>query len=159
MQGHIAGHTDAISQRPQGRRRAGGGSQGGARGQPGEGAAQSQIEALRQQGLAGQQRAPVLYQPLDGHQGRIGWLGLGGFRIGLPRRRDRPGAPVDPSRQILLLGTATGLAAPQLGRQVVGVGMKIALAAEIAGAPLQGREPALDGGMLAPQQIALVIGQ
>ena len=161
MQRHVAGHADAIAQIAQPRRRTGRWGLGlviaGHQGR--QGAAQGWIKPLGAQGIALQNRLTVLEHPGQGDQGRIAWLHLAGFRIAARRGADRPGALVNPGGHRGLSLAATGITAPHLGRKVVGVGVEIALGAEVGAALLQGCKPSPNPWMLLAQPKPLVVSQ
>ena len=63
---------------------------------------------------------------------------------------------VDPFGQALRFCSIVGPAAAHLGRQVMGMGVKVALGAAVGLQLLQGTEPAVNGWMLSPQPVSLV---
>ena len=121
-----------------------------------EGGAQGLIESVRPQGAARQDRLAVFEHPGQSDRRCIGRFAVAGFWIGFI---DRPGAVIDAGGQGSLGGRATGVAAAHLGRQVVGVGVEVALGAEVGGALLQRCKPAIDGRVFAAHQKSLVVGQ
>ena len=70
-----------------------------------------------------------------------------------------PGPLVDPLGQLHLPLLGTEVASPHLGRQIVGMGVEVALGAQVGGALLQGAEPAMDRRMLMTESVILVISQ
>ncbi len=156
MQRHVPGHADAIAQVAQGCRAPRRWWQGHGVDQGRESCAERDIEVFRSQGAAAKNCRSVLDHPAEGKGCSIGRFGLAGFRVGTAQG---PGAPIDLGGQCLLVGISAGIAATHLGRQIVGVGVEVALGAEVAGALLQPLKPAANGRMLAAQQKALVVGQ
>ena len=66
---------------------------------------------------------------------------------------------VDPFGQALRFRSIVRPAAAHLGRQVMGMGVKVALGAAVGLQLLQGTEPAVNGWMLSPQPVSLVVSQ
>ena len=97
--------------------------------------------------------------PGQGQGSAIGGFGLAGFGIVFPGRPERPRTVVDPLRQLALERGTIGIAAAHLGRQIMGVGVEVALGGQVSGTLLKGPEPAVDGWVPAAQPIAFVVGQ
>ena len=70
-----------------------------------------------------------------------------------------PITAIDPSGHGSSRIGVVGPAAPHLGREVVGMGVVIALGAPIGGQLFEGLEPGIDGRMLVAQSIPLVVSQ
>ena len=97
--------------------------------------------------------------PFQGPQGRLGGFGSAGFRIRLTAVADGPRACINALGQGPLVRAAVGLAAPHLGRQVMGVGVEVTLGTEVGGPLLPSLEPAVDQRVRLAQSVALVISQ
>ena len=82
MQGHIAGHTNAVAQIAQPRRRTRRRRAGLATHQVGQGTGQGLVESGAAVGIDGQQAMAVFQHPSQGLQGRAWGFKLAGFQHG-----------------------------------------------------------------------------
>ena len=97
----------------------------------------------------------VTQHPLQGHPAVQFGIGIppAGFLVA------EAGSGVDQALHRLGCSAVIAPAAAHLGREVVGMGVEVALRAAVGLPLLQGQKPGVDGRMLPPQVVALVVGE